>query len=1291
MSTPLRLGASFVFAGTVRTESGKRQVVPGTLVPVRNTLLFTRPAHAAKDAEPAAWTTDAKGLLYPADKDGQKRATAAHYLGKDCRFLLPPPEVLLEAWVGDPEKWAENVKELVKKAGSQGVALQEQPITKKLLKAPERPPAEGDETEYAAWYDKLGDGAPLSGFVLPRVRALLIVLHDRALANSELTVTPPEGPPLPVKVRVSGEVVYALVVGEETKLKAGLYTVKVPMAGRGAWSDGVRKQRAYTLKEQVRFPLSTLAGDFDVLTCGPLSVEEAVMTQFAGFYAHLAAAAKKKAMFPELEDREFPEVPKALDAWAEQLKWLHAKANLPVKLVNAEGHDQTTTLRSPAKEGEGGLSGRTKLLMGLVYKQLSFEDPTLSAAKDTFDLAMSLKEVGETLSDFKKERAAEKQIEGLRKLLWKDLDPWNRYRWWKFFKKTALDGGETGAHLLKLAEANAVARAGILRVGIPEKSTNLHKLLGERAGSAVPKVLAAAEFGVQALETASAIAQLMEKGEKLVTLKQDFASLVRQLDEDLKRGACREAIGNLERMRTATVAAHLDVDEQEKQALLAAIDLVLAGLTAVGVGGAGLALVVWGKGLVTDLAGWFERVALKGAVSNFYTHRLKLIAEQTRASHANQKMLHEVFPGGADGGASDMHVQFRLRAEALNGLQGLLLRAASSAKSDDEYLANVKKYRVREYIENYLLGDGWQMPLRPVVPIGLDAAWLHFAGPHSPWVNSTELVSQLGLDSPLKAAAVTALPGALATLVAVNEVLAGNAKAQFHDTFPIHQLASDFDTFATAFRPAWPELGPAHVDVTRVHWRPSGYTSPKAWQPVNPCGDDDADDLPLRSPLDQIRVLVVLEDDHQVQSRPGAAVGPGKSAQMQTYPISLQLWRYDGSNVSGPVYRDITRRLKAEDLLEDEQHLAGRLGCVFYPFFQFGPQLVPGTKPLAGPLLQGEDVGMYRFLGLLTDMRYGFEVKLGRSDRGIPVKLGSYPGKPDSDLDEYRVSIGTGKEEKKLLVSSFLRSRSETSPLPRLFRWQESAVPSYVRVGGGRYTLADAEPDQTVRFPSFNWRDPVEFIVVVAATVLNEHLYAQQGLDWTRLPITMDLENYVLKDTTGPSYASQLEFVGHLMPSSRVLVPARKPPERAVSEWAKQVSASPASLDALARAIHPPGLLSSGMAPRYHVFAAHFRLSYVTPRDPHGAPSRLVESLRPWGMLIRRDGYEPYYRIGLRNLRTPDESGLSVGALDTEFHFRGPESFLLGVPWQGVSAQRMARWIREEGTRRNPEAELIRR
>ena len=52
--------------------------------------------------------------------------------------------------------------------------------------------------------------------------------------------------------------------------------------------------------------------------------------------------------------------------------------------------------------------------------------------------------------------------------------------------------------------------------------------------------------------------------------------------------------------------------------------------------------------------------------------------------------------------------QFRLRAEALNGLGYLLILAAVKSNTDEEYKTiSQNRYKIKEYIENYILNDQW--------------------------------------------------------------------------------------------------------------------------------------------------------------------------------------------------------------------------------------------------------------------------------------------------------------------------------------------------------------------------------------------------------------------------------------------------------------------------------------------------------------------------------------------------------------------------------------------------------
>ncbi len=99
----LKLGISFLFTGTVKTKDGKREVEPGSLVPVRNALVFTRGPKEAKSADQqVVLTTDHKGLLCLVAKDGTNRVNPAHDLGDRRRFFLPAQELQFRGLAGRP-------------------------------------------------------------------------------------------------------------------------------------------------------------------------------------------------------------------------------------------------------------------------------------------------------------------------------------------------------------------------------------------------------------------------------------------------------------------------------------------------------------------------------------------------------------------------------------------------------------------------------------------------------------------------------------------------------------------------------------------------------------------------------------------------------------------------------------------------------------------------------------------------------------------------------------------------------------------------------------------------------------------------------------------------------------------------------------------------------------------------------------------------------------------------------------------------------------------------------------
>jgi hypothetical protein len=1267
--SPARLGATYIFSGLAKSgASGRLEAAPNSLSPVRNLIFFVE--DAGRPGTMACWSTDAKGLVYPIASSGAPRPTPVHYLGKTRRIYLAPPDALLKAWAKSREQWADGLaRGLAARTSSyRATELTELEVAKSSLRPPDRQSTDAAEKEWAAFHDGLK--GRISAWLLPKTRALVMPFSSASMDGKIVEVTPEGKTTIKCEIRRDSDRAFAVAIGDETTLPPGMYSFKVKLpAVTGEWSNAVQRDSEYQLKEQVRFGITNFAGEFDLVNCDPISVEESVMQQFPDLYWHRIAAAKERSDYPEVEtDPEYQDFPKALEQWAERLEWAHSKAKLTVGLINASGWNK-----------------RAQLIGMAVWKQLKApaDNEVLNATRNSIDLAF---QVGGQVKEWKElleGMHAEKELAGLKRVLWKDIEGrLERNRWWAWAKEEFLEGDKEW-RVLELASATAVERKVILAAGIPEKRTALEEMVGKSAGKAVQKGLVAAQLVIDVYKTALAFNDVLEARKEEGDLVSDLDELFKQVDGTLARSPCREAMGNLERLRSATVAAHRKVDDEEAKALMAAIDAALGALTLVFPAVAIVVAIKEGLSLAKDvaveLAEWGDRLLFKSWAANLLARRWTQLAELASSSSANQSLIPHV---GADGGATDLNVQLRLRAEALHGLVGLLTRASVASEKEKDYLDRVEKYRVAEYIRHYLLWDGWQLPIRALVPIGMDAAWMYLTGPYGALQTQVAVTEQLGFAHPLKAAAVSAIPFGMTMLTAVDAVLEGNAIAKYQKTFPIHRLDAAVPEVAMAFRTAWAKIDADAIEYTCVYRRPAGSSGSGGWQPVNAKGVRKVEELDLLSPLDQIRVLVVFKAD----------VPAG------TYPLSFQLVRTDGINIEGPVYRQITRRLDADNLLRQEEKFKGRIGCVFYPFFEVGKQMVPGIKPLAA-WASFAGVGAYEVFGYLDNMTYGFTIKAGDSKYAPWVKIGA-PNAGTSDLDEVRVGITGKPHESSLLVAGFLDSHSEKPPYPQLFQLSKGFGPCYVRVGGGNYLLATPDDGAVLTFDKFSWTDPVDFIVVAYSSSLAYLDWERQGRDWKHLPVQMQLVNFHgLGSDDGPTFSSSLDYVGQLYTARPGISSAAVEPDPEVERWSNQVRANPAELRKLIDGVDPRNFGSlKEKESAYHLFAAHFALDYFLPQGDR------VIGLRPFGRTLT--GKSEHYRIGVRKLQTPEKCGLeqtkmeaSVSAAwfsasgyampEYEFRFPAPDSHTSGVPWSSLPAQRRKKWIEEEGRKRNPNVELI--
>lgn len=1320
--TAVGAGHTWVFTGYLKPpDHACPEPEPQGLEPVRY-LVVSTPSNAVKDKDKpqaqALLMTDASGLLHLMPDEVPKNANAmrlasVHYFPDGAHFTIVPPELVRNAYAAHEEKWPGQLRELMTRhvAGQQQESMQEMKVRKKHLRLPLHDSDNADEKAYAKFYDSVpSDGPPMAALVFARTRAAVFVFTDPAFERGKLLLTSPKGKTFEAQITTSAEVsakpttalLCAVVVGSKKDLEPGLYQIEVappPSAMKSGWRPGLK---SYVLHEVLRFEISNLAGEFDVVQMDPISVEETLLLQFPSQYAHRLEAATQRVLYEAVgqPSREFPE---ALEPWAERLAWAHAKSKMIVDRLNGDDDGPKT-----AKEA---LHEKPKLVGSAVWNAIKakYDKTSVGASMQAislyYDFAEKVKDWKKAIKGWNFERfaAANEVI--------RELPKEEGVRALRLVTKAFMDGDE--AVLVKIKGAKDLTT---IKAATRPKQTALQEKLG-KAGARVEKAVVVVGVAVDVVNTAVAFNKLVVAHKQRQELAGMFAQLAGQVDDRLHRAPSREAIGTLERARTAAVAAELGLEEAEGDALMAALDLVLGVLTLVGVGGVALGIVVLAKstfGLVTDGVEWVDQWLCRGALADLVTNQRQM-KKLYDSSRANQTLVPKKLENG---GKDDLQTQFVLRAEVLTGLVRLFMRASQStevsqkdpAGTEKQYLENVKRYRIQEYVERFLFRDGWQFPLRPLVPVGMDTVWLYLTGQYSQLATVNDMDEALGFSRPL-ALATPIIPGGMLMLAVASRILERNALANFGETFPVHRMdAVSFDDLAKAFRTSWPEIEKDGVEFTALYTRPRGSTDDAAWQPVNRKGVEDVDQLDLLSPYDQLRVLVVFKE-HVTASG---------------CPASLQLFRVDGVNLSGPVYKELTRTLQEADFADEEtRKWAGkRQGCVFHPHFRYGHEIVPGTKPLSWT---GWGLG---------SMRYGFRLKLGSKTHDPFITIGGPKGAA-SKLDEFRVGI-TGKPQEDLLKErSFLARECNDVQYPALSEHRNLSrfVACYARVGRGPWKRAllddaahppgsfprppppDAPPALPTEgigkrvFPDYDWKTPVEIVVVLTAYDVRWKAYEDQGFDWSRLPVDMNLhESRNGSSHKGPPYGSMLEYVaGDFISRGRLervpsafgsRAPARIPaPGPEVSEWAAQMQGK--ELEKLL------DVVQGGYAdqPRdmrpWHLWAAHFKIDAVAPNG------RTVDGFRPFGAVrTNKPGMnDECYWFSVRNVTTSAEIGAAAPSIKGQAFVkeaqRAPCEFFFVVPaptegkeyaWGKMDPKdaSLKSWIKDYGTQRDPRVRITR-
>jgi len=1089
--------------------------------------------------------------------------------GDYFKIYMPPGDAVMLSWFSVDSDWVNDIQKTLKES-NQNIPMKLIPLKKKYFREPLVTLASESEQKYTQWYNNFGkDSEEPLGIVFPKARGIVFITNDSSLLDSTLSITPPEGSKYKTKditlLKSNGNV-YGLLGGSKEELPKGLYDIEITPKKTTSWNTIVRKSQKYKITEPVRFDINKLGLELSIVICDPVTVEDALIKQFPAMLSPLIKLIKdeseltttkpdgkeKKVDASSQKDHQAILKSDALKTIAEKLKWTTTKTKFSISMINSSRNDIIEEIAMAVAD---------KLIA-----ESSDAEPAVRTLKNVYGVFGTVKSWKDFNELRKNIKVAEKDLKTVMDFIKANGDNYiQKTRWWKYLTKTH-GSAEQQSYLTRIAELKDIKDEAKIKEflrSIPEetieKSTRL-KVFLKKAGTG----LKLADTAISTFELGIKIRDVIGSKDKLVSNNKDISRLFDEYAQQLQGGVCYEAMDVLERFRSACVGSQMEYEKEQAEALASFFDTAVGAVAITPTPAALLAqailLVKSSIELTVDLVMELDKLANNNLIKEWYEEK-KLIEDITLNSLANQ----QVMPGYKDlvkslqGTGSGLvkkeieivpkdfgkapskktmlvngtyfHVQYAIRAEVLYGLMGLLARAAfySDKNNTKSYDEKLKHYGVKDFIDKILLTDGWFFPMKLQGKFNFDT-WWHY---HNSKYKSPEYIVKEPLENYPSNFIGKNVDKFMNRFTDEIDRAGIYPQARFNDHFPVHKLGSDdFSDFAKMLTPIdLIENTSGWIDQAFVYSRPKDSDDDIEWSLLNEYGVKKVNELPIISPFDQVRVLIVMNEDTCGSDMPDGV-----------YPISMRLLRVDGINVSGPVYKGIVRTLSDNMLLDNgyEKKYLGkkRKGIVLYPFYEFGDQIVNGIKPIS---LSQETVTALNLFSktrqrkvssaVLDDMRYAFEVKLGKTNQDWQYLTIGAPA-PESDyIDSFRMKVDLDDpEQKKLDYWPFLESHNEKFDLPELLVKPEVAG-YYVKVGNKPLKTIDQYGSVLILDPG-DWNENIEIIVLIAADGIKRKEYEGAGLNWYRVPMKATLFNVSThsdkssQEKQGPDYEGSLHYVG---------------------------------------------------------------------------------------------------------------------------------------------------------------------
>lgn len=598
--------------------------------------------------------------------------------------------------------------------------------------------------------------------------------------------------------------------------------------------------------------------------------------------------------------------------------------------------------------------------------------------------------------------------------------------------------------------------------------------------------------------------------------------------------------------------------------------------------------------------------------------------------------------------------RYQLRALAMNGLILLLADLGVQAKhrSDASFKNLVERYKVKQYIEQYILSDNWSV--KTIKGTTLAANWKNSCDVQY----YDELVKKMPEGSrymplPRRSHSVEGFyPYSYMPLHNTPK-----ASGAFNRVFPVqtvlydHPEESMFDNFAKSFNPQVYELkqeaiGYCRILIQSARKTPEDKPSWVAYQDWIKQEDNE-----YVGPYDKVKVQIVLKQQYN-----------------SPCIVTIGCDRVDGYNIQGPAFSDWMLPMKASEFEQNREIKAyyasqgldedGELIAIEHiPSYQFGDVMIDGLKPMTSKarlLLTDALIGMaasaeartykasynygetdsftrYVEAGGFKNMRYSLAIRQKDGKSAFYLPLAFEEGKAINEENEIQVgalnkskyvllqtSVGEKDlklRERDLLVESFtLRSEEGgKNTIPVLHGIKQQVVAIETQASGLNFFNERKWYDSAdnIHRDGFSWgnrgkEDPAAIYMLLLGEKHEKDVYDSIKMDWQSVNMCMqlDLDGNDGKKVKGPIYFTKMHHVGGFEHSS--------------GKWSFKASAKVDTLsdmntmqgflDQAITKLESDNDLSRGKD--YAVYCMRFELGYVSPTGVN------LKGLRPFGKVI---------------------------------------------------------------------------